>query len=852
MAEVGWEDAKKLLNEALDLEPGERDCFIQEACGDAPELLAEVRSLLSWVDQSGEFLETPALRVADLVPEEQSADGLVGQSLGPWRILDVIGHGGMGTVYRAERADAAFKRIVAIKVVRRGAHAANIIDRFHRERETLAALDHPNIARLIDGGSTRDGKPYFVMEYVDGIRVDTFCDERKLTIDQRMEVFRTICAAVQYAHHALVVHRDLKPDNILVSREGTPKLLDFGIARVMSDAPARIENEAATAATWMLTPDYASPEQIHGGVMTTASDVYSLGVLLHVLLTGRPPYRLRPGSHADMSAQLATATVPLPSESFKAAAPGVRERAVARGATPQSLSRRLRGDIDAIVLRALARDLPSRYLSVDQLVDELERHVTHHPVAARGKHWTYRASAFFRRHRVALSLAGAFVAVVIAGVAAVLWQASIAAEARARAERRFEDVRHLARTFIFDVDNEIVNVPGTTRARALMMRTASEYLDGLAREAHGDLGLQRELASAFVKVGDAQGHPTSANVGDTAGARASYERAIEICGAILAAAPHDVETERIRGMAHRRLSDVLAWAGDTSAALTHCEISHSLFAEVAAHPVATSEDRLQAAIAVLKIGDLLGNPNLPNLRRPDDARAQYDTAVKDLRTLAVEAPDDQRVGRYLGLILERIGTMHEVASDWTAAATAYQESFAIRQHLLATPPALAEEGRDLAIAYEKLGNVQRAQGDTAAAQENYRGALSQFERLAQADPSNAIAARSAAISREKLAGTVASLGHQRDAIDLLEAALRTHDRLAAGDAENGQARCDSARLKELLGDTWARGSPDDSPPSACAYWRESARQRQQLRTGAVSCITPGETSTVAEKVRRCQ
>ena len=657
---------------------------------------------------------------------------------------------------------------------------------------------------------------------------------------------------MRYAHHTLVVHRDLKPDNILVAKDGTPKLLDFGIARVLSESPTRTEHDAHAAATWLLTPDYASPEQISGGAMTTASDVYSLGVLLHVLLTGQPPYHLRLGNHVDLVDQLASASLTAPSESFRDAAPHARERATARCSTPRALARCLKGDLDAIVLRALARDLKARYQSVEQFVDELERHLTHHPVLARGHDWTYLSSTFVRRHRVALALVAAFVLVMTGGAAAVLWQSAIAAEARARAERRFEDVRHLARTFIFDVDNEIVNVPGTTRARALMMQTASEYLDGLAKEAHGDLGLQRELASAFVKVGDAQGHPTSANVGDTAGARASYQRAIEITSAILKIVPDDLDAERTRAMAHRRLSDVLAWAGDTTLGLTHCDISQRLFAAVALREEATAEDRLQAAIAELKVGDLLGNPNLPNLRRPNDARVRYDGALKSLRVLDATTPDDPRVRRYLGLILERIGTMHEITRDWSAAAGVYQESFEIRQALAATPPVQMDVQRDLAIAYEKLGNVQLAAGDVDAAEANYRGALSQFDRLAALDPSNVVAARTAAVSRETLARTITPQGRLRDAVDLLGTALSTHERLAEGDPNNAQARCDAARLRDVLGSTWALGSAAIAQTPACTHWRESLRARQQLRAGGVACVSADDVAAVAAKLRHCQ
>jgi tetratricopeptide (TPR) repeat protein len=358
------------------------------------------------------------------------------------------------------------------------------------------------------------------------------------------------------------------------------------------------------------------------------------------------------------------------------------------------------------------------------------------------------------------------------------------------------------------------------------------------------------LSKALILITEALS--TSANIGDTAGARASYQRAIDIAAAILRADPDDVDTERTRAMAHRRLSDVLAWAGDTATALTHCDISHRLFVAVAARRGANAEDRLQAAIADLKLGDLLGNPNLPNLRRPDEARARYDAALASLRSLPETSLDNHRVERYRGVILERVGTMHEVARDWTSAAAAYQESFEIRRALAATPPVQQDVQRDLAIAYEKLGNVHLASGDTAAAEESYRGALSEFERLAGVDPSNAIAARSVAISREKLAVTVAHRGRRTDAIKLLESSLAIHQRLADGDAANAQARCDSARLREALGDMWRPAGATPAGTPACQYWRDSLHWHRQLRSNAVACVTDEDAARLAGKLQQCQ
>ena len=280
-----WADAKRIFSEALDLPREQRDAFVRSASGAGNELLGEVQSLLAWHDQSTGFLEEPAARLQDFGLTPASPVNLVGTTIGAWRVESLVGAGGMGVVYRAERADAAFRRQVALKIIRPGSDSDAIVRRFQAERETLAALDHPNIARLLDGGTTPDGQPYFVMEFVEGVPIDRYCDELRLPVAKRLQLFRSVCAGVKYAHENLVVHRDIKPDNILVTRDGTPKLLDFGVAKLVARGPV-IVDETVAAATWLMTPDYASPEQLGGRASTIATDVYSLGVLLYVLLTG--------------------------------------------------------------------------------------------------------------------------------------------------------------------------------------------------------------------------------------------------------------------------------------------------------------------------------------------------------------------------------------------------------------------------------------------------------------------------------------------------------------------------------------------------------------------------------------
>jgi eukaryotic-like serine/threonine-protein kinase len=809
-----WEEAKRLFDAALTIEASAREEYLRGACNGDAELLDEVRSLLAWHDEDESFLEAPAARVAEFSLMAASAADMLGRSLGAWRIIDVIGHGGMGVVYRAERADAAFQRSAAIKVVRPGADLAQIVERFRIERETLAALDHPNIARLLDGGTTDEGYPYFVMELVDGIPIDRYCDEQRLSIGARLKLFLQVCAGVQYAHENLVVHRDIKPDNILVAKDGTPKLLDFGVAKIVSQDPATPER-ITMAATWLMTPDYASPEQLDGRPSTTSTDVYSLGVLLHVLLTGVRPYHLTGTTPASIREQLHAAVL---------AAPRLRaydgdtasERAAQRATTPGRLSSRLAGDLDAIVIRALGRTPSTRYSSVEQLVNDIERHRTSYPVAARRGERGYVARAFIKRHHVALGVAIGVLFIIIAGISAVLWQASLAAEARLRAERRFNEVRQLAGALMFDVHDAIVELPGATPARELIVKTTIRYLESLEHESHGDIGLQRELARAFVRVGDVQGNPTNPNLGNTAGALASYRRAIAIAQAALVDAPHDLDSARALAFAHRRLGDVLGLTGDVPGGVKETEESQRMYTEIASHPSPTLNDRMEVGIAFIKLGDILGNPNFQNAGRTADAERQYAQALAVFRVLDAELQPakDFRARRFLGLTLERIGTMHETARRWPEAASAYQESFEIRRGLADLQPLHLNIQRDLGIAYEKLGNVRRTAGDRAGAVAAYRDALAQSERLERMDPSNANATYTVAIHQEKVATVELEMGRPNAALPLFRSALAIHRAAATKDPGNARAKCDEERLLQAIADATA-GRKTLTPPPPC-------------------------------------
>ena len=472
------------------------------------------------------------------------ADANIGRTIGPYSIESCIGHGGMGAVYLARRADRAFERRVALKMVRRDMNSEVVVRRFEHERQILASLDHPHVARLYDGGTTPEGLPYFVMEYVEGEPITDYCKRHRLDIRARLAMFRTVCGAVQYAHQRLVVHRDLKPGNILVGADGQPKLLDFGIAKLL--AGAGVHESAGATLVSALTPDYASPEQVRGHTVTTATDVYSLGVVLYELLAGRRPFDVRAGSLEDI-VRTVCETDPVP--------PSAASNGTADGLDRPCPPHDLRGDLDTIVLRALRKEPDRRYRSAQELSDDIGRFLEGKAVVARGDALAYRATRFVSRHWTAVLFAVVLLASLVGGLVLVVREKQIADEQRRRAERRFADVRKLAGSFLFEVQDAIQHLPGAIRTRELVTRRAVEYLDGLAVEAGDDPTLQAELAHAYRRVGDVLGNGREANLGDAAGALASYRQALRLqgdAGRPAAARRHASARSRRNVAAHRR------------------------------------------------------------------------------------------------------------------------------------------------------------------------------------------------------------------------------------------------------------------------------------------------------------
>jgi serine/threonine-protein kinase len=404
----------RIFDAALDLEPSARDAFLDTACGSDAELRGRVRTLLDAHERSSAFLKTPAVEMAAVLLDDPPASAGVPERIGPFRIVRELGHGGMGTVFLGERDDGQFRQRVALKLVRPSGESSDLVQRFLEERRILALLDHRRIARLVDGGVTDAGLPYFAMEFVEGEPIHHYCDARALVIERRLELFVAVCEAVQYAHQQLVVHRDLKPSNVLVGADGQPKLLDFGIAKPLDPAAEDTHGPLTRPGTYLMTPEYAAPEQVQGRHVSPATDVYALGVLLYTLLTGGRPYDVRGRSPAEVERIICEIDPEPPSASFDETRRGSEqaERARARGMRPDRLRRRLTGDLDTIVLKALRKEPRDRYASAEALAADVTRHLSGHPVLARPHTTGYRLRRFVRRNRWRVAAAGMFALLV--------------------------------------------------------------------------------------------------------------------------------------------------------------------------------------------------------------------------------------------------------------------------------------------------------------------------------------------------------------------------------------------------------------------------------------------------------
>ncbi|MGH8260841.1 MAG: protein kinase domain-containing protein [Steroidobacteraceae bacterium] len=771
---------------------------------------------------------------------DETVGRLAGQRLGPYRLTAVIGSGGMGEVYRAVRADEEYRQEVAIKLVRAGQDLQFTAQRMRAERQILAGFEHPAIARLLDGGTTEDGIPYLVMELVDGRPITTYCDACGLAVRERLGLFLQVCAAVQYAHQRMVIHRDLKPSNILVSADGAPKLLDFGIAKILDPAVAPLPADATINAQRILTPQYASPEQMRGEPVTAASDVYSLGVILHELLTGA-----RPSAPGEKLTQDVLRAVYEPDTKKPSAVVRLRAVTGARASTagralellegsPERLARRLKGDLDNIVLTALRREPARRYATVEQLARDIGRHLAHRPVAARRPTLAYRAAALLARHRVAVPASAIAALALAAGFATAVWEAHVATVQRARAERRFDQVRRLADTLIFDIHDSIADLPGAERSRRLVIDTALRYLDSLAADAADDPTLERELANGYLRLGDVQGRALEANQGNYAGALASYRRALALLDASRAAQPQNAATVHDLVVACGKLSDLTWNLGRPAEAL-----AYSRRTVVESRKLAASHPRDAGAAFLRARSELDYGYKLFEIRGDPRAEPHLRHAVASLEAQVAAQPANRPLARTLALAYGRMAALRSAGHRDAEALALERKAQPLLRRLIAAAPHGSDYPHLLAHSEDSAAGALTALGRLDAAARDEQAALSGFRRLTAADPSIEEYRVDVGLALSGVAAIALARDEPRAALASLRESLEWMDRGSSAGAARGSAPANAsgefrlvrAQVLERMGeadDRLAAAARADAAQrlrdarGACAAYREAA------------------------------
>jgi non-specific serine/threonine protein kinase/serine/threonine-protein kinase len=824
MTPEAWARVKTILGEALDLAPAQRPAYLETACAGDGVLRTEVESLLTAGSEEWGFFDTPPeVRLPE--PDALLPPSRVGERIGAYELVSELGRGGMGMVYLARRADDQFQKKVAIKLIRPGMASELSLGRFRSERQISASLEHPHIARLLDGGTTPNGEPYFVLEYVEGEPLIEYCDRRRLPIDARLRLFGEVCAAVQYAHQNLVVHRDIKPSNVLVTADGVPKLLDFGIAKLLNPDGAPVPADETGTLFRMLTPDYASPEQIRGERITTASDIYALGVVLYELLAGRKPYHVTGSEPGELMRVVCDRDPEKPSVAAK--------------------SRELEGDLDAIVLKAMRKEPERRYASVGELSADLKRHQTGVPVLARRGTFSYRAGKFARRHRVILA-AAALVAIALAGgVVATLREAQRARAAEARAQRRFDDVRKLASSFLFEFHDAIQDLPGATPARALIVKRALEYLDDLSRESAGDRELRRELAEAYLKVGDVQGNGYMPNLGDVPGAIQSYGKAIALLAPVVEAGKADDAEQSTLAKAYLTGGGIQLVTGDSHAAVAMAEKGLPLVRGLAERHPGDAERQRELAQAWQFYSFYL------------TAAGRYGEAYEALRNQAAilrarlaEDPGDRAARRSLGQNLYLMGEALDSRGDPEGALKSYQEAVNLEEALRVQDPAGMQLQRDLGYLRWAIGGYYEGRGDHRAAVDQYQRALALFESMAAADAKSVDGRLGVAMSRHNIGQARAGLGDSAGALAEFERARVLYEPIVAGDPGNAWAAGALADLYLEIGKVKEKAA---NPDAACSlYARADDIYVRLTKAGRLASLRSSGAAEAAAAVARCR
>ena len=790
---------RAVFESVVKLSPDDRRRILAGNSQADPSLVAEVELLVAAYQRRGDFLAQP---IADLhSPPDSAETDLAGSRIGPYEIVQEIGRGGMGTVYEADRIDGSFRKRVAIKVIRATLLTESMHERFRRDRQILAGLDHPNIAGILDGGATETGRPYFVMEYVSGVRIDRYCLDHRLDIDGRLDLFSRVCDAVQYAHDHFIVHCDLKPGNILVTPEGGVKLLDFGIAKILAD-PANTQPAAKAASALILTPEYSSPEQVLGNPITAATDVYLLGVLLYELLTGLNPMHGSKLPHEVMSA--VCERLPLK--------PSVAVTAAVSGGFHGS-RRQLKGELDNIAMLALQKDPERRYSSVAQLRDDVVRHRNGLPVMAQGDRFGYRAEKFLRRNLAAVSAVMLVILSLTAGLVVSLAEAkrarqeqqaaneqrsiadvqrrfaqgqqtaaerarrqtviqetraeqkadeagqqrALADVERARAEKRLGELRSLVTTLLFELHDGIRDLAGSAGARRLVLAKAQQYLEILSKEPGGDLQLQRELASAYEKTGDLLHDAIGPGSAD-GGSLANYQKAFELRQGISRENKTDVVAQRDLAFSLSKVGDGQFFNGQTDQALIEYQQALKMQEAVLRQAPSDPESR--------KVAGYIQNRRCIVLAAAGDAVHATEACRASIDYLDAVAPvltSDRLVRRTLASTSAAFGNLLRHLNQVPEALSYLAKASALFEALAAEQPNNVEYRRLMAYTQIYVAQALWAQDDRAGAMATYSKAAASMHTLMSIDPTDSKAPAGLALALTRMAAEMKKIGDLENA-----------------------------------------------------------------------------------------
>ncbi|MBL8521220.1 MAG: serine/threonine protein kinase [Betaproteobacteria bacterium] len=654
-----WLKVEPLFSTALSLDGAARAAWLSEVETREPALFPVLKRLVDTHDRAERNAELETVpKLADAPPAVSPFHP--GQRVGAFRLVSLLGRGGMGEVWRARQADGGVEREVALKLPVNAAHGAAAAERFRREKNILASLNHPRIAHLIDAGVSEDadsrGQPWLAMELVEGAALGDFLKARTHSLAARLALFRQILEAVAHAHRHLVVHRDLKPANILVDAQGQVKLLDFGIAKLVEDdTRAADATELTRLGGRAMTLRYCAPEQVAGGAISTATDIYALGVILFEMLTGASPYRAVRDGRGLTELAITTEDVARPSS-----------------VAPDPA---LAGDLDAIVLKALRRDPAERYATVEAFAADLDAHAAHRPVAAREGTRRYLLGRFVARHKWPIAAGVAVVVALGAGLGVAESQRRQAVAEKARAEQHFASVRELANKFVFDIHNEIAVLPGSLKAREKLVVTALDYLDKLAAESEDDAALTLELARAYRQVALIQGGTGFGNTGQSRTAVANMERSDALFVRATALAAGGTETGRQHRDLLRDLARIHATDGNARWVPVY-DRAIALARELAQRPEATLADRYSPLLWRVDHAHIAARLGRASPQQVEDATA----ALLELRALAAKHPQDDELAGNLIIALTAAGDIHSRAATTpearNAAITHYEQALA--------------------------------------------------------------------------------------------------------------------------------------------------------------------------------